>query len=381
MYRIYSYLLVIMCCLVLTSTGHALPKLIGLGSISTTSEEVVDNSFASKLERQGHTESALLEWLRVYHEAGNTKRKEHALFKVSALNCKLKRYNQCLDSFTEFGGKYPKSDKIPEALYMMSIAADQTYDDGGAAFRERLINNYSKSSWAEKAWYLYAWKNAQSGKTSLIHGFDSIQKLNQKTNNFNTTHQDKPRTAGALAAIPGVGHIYLGDGRTALMAFAHIMLFGYAVLYSIKRKHWPYAVIFGLVLGILYVGSIFSAYSLAKREIQELRLMEMKHWKQPVIKVSAKLDPTMSPLEGMFWYQRNVIGKFDGERGNGFPVNSLYAKQAMQEFGSGYGLLMTVDRLLRDWREIEKPLTRIFADGRSRYVDSLQRNSFWVYGE
>jgi hypothetical protein len=83
----------------------------------------------------------------------------------------------------------------------------------------------------------------------------------------------------------------------------------------------------------------------------------------------------------MFWYQRNVIGKFDGERGNGYPVNSLYAKQAMQEFGSSYGLLMTVDRLLRDWREIERPLTRIYADNRSRYVDTLKRNTFWMYDE
>jgi hypothetical protein len=170
--------------------------------------------------------------------------------------------------------------------------------------------------------------------------------------------------------------------RTGLMAIIHIMLFGYAVLYAVRRKHWPYAVIFGLVLGILYVGSIFSAYSLAKREIQEQRLIDMKQWdNKDNIKISAKLNPAVSPLESMFWYQRNVIGKFDGERGNGYPVNSLYAKQAMQEFGSSYGLLMTVDRLLRDWREIERPLTRIYADNRSRYVDTLKRNTFWMYDE
>jgi hypothetical protein len=362
--------------------SYALPALKGMGSIVTSSEEVVDNSFASKLERSGQLESALLEWLRVYHNGGNSSRKELASFKAGEINCKLQRYNQCLESFKSFGAEYPKSTKIPEALYMMSVAADQAYAEKGHAFRERLIATYAESDWAEKAWYLFAWKNAEKGKTTLAHGFDSIKKLNKNVQDFNKIHADTPRLAGSFAAIPGVGHIYLGDMRTGLMAIIHIMLFGYAVLYAVRRKHWPYAVIFGLVLGILYVGSIFSAYSLAKREIQEQRLIDMKQWdNKDNIKISAKLNPAVSPLESMFWYQRNVIGKFDGERGNGYPVNSLYAKQAMQEFGSSYGLLMTVDRLLRDWREIERPLTRIYADNRSRYVDTLKRNTFWMYDE
>jgi hypothetical protein len=360
--------------------AHAVEKLQGLGIISTAAEKVVDNSFAGKLEAQGQLESALLEWLRVYHNGGNTPRQELALFKVSELNCKLQRYNRCLESFKEFGSKYPQSDRIPEALYNASIAADAIYDDGGNAFRERLKENFADSEWTEKAWYLFAWEKAKEGNTTVAHGFNSIKTLNHKTQEFNARNEDTPRTAGALAVFPGVGHFYLGDWRTGLLALIHIALLVYTVFYAVRRKHWPYAILFGLVLSTLYVGSVFSAYSLGKREVQEKRLMEMKHWPKSV-QTATKLTPTLSPLEGLFWYQRNIIGKFDGERGNGYPVNSLYAKQAMQEFGAGYGLLMTVDRLLRDWREIAKPMAQIYADNRLRYLDTLKRNTFWIYDE
>ncbi len=372
----YRFIVILFTVLILAVPSYALPALKGVGSISTATEEVIDNTFANKLEHDGYLENALLEWQRIYYSNTTSGQKEHALFKVAILNCNLKRYELCLKTFKNLGEKYPDSKYIPEALYNMSIAADKIYKGDGKVFRERLLSSYPKNKLTEKALYLVAWQNAQNGKITPAHGFESIKKLNEKTQQFNAIHADIPRTAGSLAVIPGGGHFYLADWQTGLMAFLHIMLFGWAVFYAIKHKHWPYVIIFGLVLGILYVGSIFSAYSLAKREIQELRLIQMQQWNKT--KISANLYPTSSPLQGLFWYQRNVVGKFDGERGNGYPVNSLYAKQAMEKFGSGYGLLMTVDRLLRDWREITNPLARVFTDGRSRYVDTLARNTFWI---
>lgn len=375
----YRFITIFLILLTVSAPSYALPALKGVGSISSSSEEVVDNTFASKLERDGYTQSALLEWQRIYYSNTTEGQKESALFKIGMLNCKLQRYNLCLDTFRNLGEKYPTSKYVPEALYNMSIAADTIYKGDGAAFRERLLTSFKNNRWTEKAVYLNAWKNAQSGKITPANGFKSIQQLNAKTQAFNKTHQDTPRTAGSIAVIPGAGHFYIGDWRTGLMAILHISLFGYAVFYAVRRKHWPYAVIFGLVFSILYVGSIFSAYSLAKRETQELRLIEMQQWDK--IRISANLAKTFSPLQGLFWYGRNVVGKFDGDRGNGYPVNSLYAKQAMEKFGSGYGLLMTVDRLLHDWREIATPLTRIYVDNRSRYVDTLARNTFWLNDE
>lgn len=378
----YRFILIIFTALLIAIPSYALPSLRGLGAINSTSEPVVDNTFAGKLEQSGQLESALLEWQRIFHDGTHKNMKEHALFKVSYLNCKLGRYQDCLDSFSKLGDMYPQSQYIPEALYAMSIAADKLYEDGGKAFRERLAKNYQSTSWAERAWYAYAWREAMHGKTTSAQGFKAVQELNERVQTFNAEHQNTARTAGSLAAIPGLGHLYLGDWRTALMAIAHIVLFGYAMLYAMRQKHWPYAVIFGLVMAILYVGSIFSAYSLGQRETFEKRMAEMHNWPQPDIDMDTYVPSSnTSFIDGLFWYQRNVIGKFDGERGNGYPVNSLYAKQAMREFGPGYGLLMTVDRLLRDWREIEKPLTRIYADGRDRYVDTLTRNTFWLTDE
>ena len=87
-----------------------------------------------------------------------------------------------------------------------------------------------------------------------------------------------------------------------------------------------------------------------------------------------------APLQLLTFYRR-VIGSFDGERGNGYTVNSLYAHQALTQFGPVLGTWLTVDRLLRDWREIAHPALLIRVDNRVRYADPLSRNTFWIKKE
>lgn len=96
------------------------------------------------------------------------------------------------------------------------------------------------------------------------------------------------------------------------------------------------------------------------------------------VNIQVTLQKNDSPPATLLSFYRQVIGRFDGARGNGYPVTSLYAKQALNKHGPVIGTWLTVDRLLRDWREISHPYTTIYADERLRYVDPLQRNDFWL---
>ncbi|MBI1363300.1 MAG: membrane protein insertion efficiency factor YidD [Proteobacteria bacterium] len=88
---------------------------------------------------------------------------------------------------------------------------------------------------------------------------------------------------------------------------------------------------------------------------------------------------TQRPAGGMLWFYSTFISSIDGDRSSGYPVNSLYARQALQAHGPLWGTLLSVDRLLRDWHEIARPaLTIRTNDGRLRYVDPLSRNDTWL---
>jgi putative component of membrane protein insertase Oxa1/YidC/SpoIIIJ protein YidD len=85
------------------------------------------------------------------------------------------------------------------------------------------------------------------------------------------------------------------------------------------------------------------------------------------------------PMGGALWFYATFISSIDGHRSAGYPVTSLYARQALRAHGPVWGTLLSVDRLLRDWHEIAHPaLTLRTDDGRLRYVDPLARNDRWL---
>ncbi len=93
---------------------------------------------------------------------------------------------------------------------------------------------------------------------------------------------------------------------------------------------------------------------------------------------TAQDDHAFGYLLGFF--QRKV-GTFDGARANGYPVNSLYARQALQKHELPVSIWLVVDRLLRDWREAALPKATVISEGRVRYVDPLHRNDWWLRHE
>jgi putative component of membrane protein insertase Oxa1/YidC/SpoIIIJ protein YidD len=76
-----------------------------------------------------------------------------------------------------------------------------------------------------------------------------------------------------------------------------------------------------------------------------------------------------------FW--RTVISPVDGSRSDLAPVHSLYAVQAIMEYGVLLGTVLTTERLLHEPGEI--PFAPPFREGgRVYHYDPLSWNVYWL---
>lgn len=359
----------------------------------TAEKTVAGEDFALFLMNEGDFDSAILEWRRVYFESVNPNLKARALFSVGEMYYKKGDYSHALQTFEKFGEKYPQHEHIPHALYYMVLSADALKLPEAPLLMTRMTSLYPQDPLTEKASYTLLYKRALEGKDNLEADINSARalKLIERLKAYPVRDEKAASISTLMSVIPGLGHLYLGDIRSAASAFFINIIFIAALLGSLRRKYWAYASVFGLIVSILYAGTMFSAHSLTYREGLEKRIAAMKKWpdlnpeapnysnllEEGKAKGVAETS-ALKPMEVPLWFYRNVLGKFDGDHGGGTPVSSLYMRQAIAQYGVTLGTLMGVDRLIRDWREIEKPVAQTFADGRLRYIDPLSRNSFWL---
>lgn len=365
-----------------TSAGYAeeLPSLKGLGTVESEALSAIDDTFVRKLEKSGEYESAILEWQRVYHNTSNKHLRQQALWRVARLEEMLGNKEKAYHAYENYGAAFPKSTYIPEALYRMGMLAEAEQNGGSKDFRMRLEINFPDNTWRDALDYAYAWKQAQNGRYIPESDNEKITELRTRLQELQVKNTYTILGSTSFSMVPGLGHFFLKDWRTGLMAFVLNSLFFWALVHALRKRDWPYALVFGLVFGILYTGTFFSARSLAEREMMEERLNAMNSWQHLHPKEPQEIDlpKVSSPAEAPLSFYRNVIGTFDGSRAAGFPVNSYYSKLALEKHGPLIGTWMTVDRLLRDWREISTAKQRIFADDKWRYYDPLERNDFWL---
>lgn len=267
------------------------PALPALSDPMFSGGDMPDPTFAEQLEQTGDLAGALLEWQRQAHLAKGSDR-AMALFRTAGLLQKWGKHQEALLMFEQFGNEFPKHSRIPEALYRMSRSAEALRPGTGSeAFVNRLVSKYPDSVWASVAAYRQVWEQAQEGvlKTPPITD-PRITELAKQLEPYLQPAADKKATIAAfVSVIPGAGHLWLGDWRTALTAFVLNMLFIWALVFALKNKHWPYAAVWGLVVSILYTGTLFSAYALGQRDVREARLIAMAsmselHPKEPETK-------------------------------------------------------------------------------------------------
>jgi putative component of membrane protein insertase Oxa1/YidC/SpoIIIJ protein YidD len=63
-----------------------------------------------------------------------------------------------------------------------------------------------------------------------------------------------------------------------------------------------------------------------------------------------------------------------------YPSCSEYAKQAFQKYGVFMGAVIATDRVMRCGRDELKSAPLILVDGKMKYYDPLEQNTFWWDG-
>lgn len=374
----------IACILSTSAYAEEIPSLTGLGTIGFAEGSVENPLFPLHLEKIGDNASAILEWQRIIYDSSDTSLKTRARIHLARLQIKEKRHHTAMQTLRNIGAEDPASERMPEALYLMSVLSDLTHtQEDGIIYRNRIKTLYPESTYLEQAERHALWYLGIKGKNTFPDVHTPVaQTLKTRLELTPATHEENANNATLLSLAPGAGHLYLGDWRTALMAFIINAIMIWALMSALRKREWAYSTFFGLIVSILYIGTMFSAHSLAHRNAYEARIDAMKAWGDLAPQTITPIEPlylsSLHPARAPLWAYRNIIGTFDGDRGNGSPVNSAYAKQAYDKHGIALGTVMMVDRLLRDWREIEQPMLEHHTEGRLRYVDPLARNDFWI---
>ena len=90
---------------------------------------------------------------------------------------------------------------------------------------------------------------------------DRIRAICDTINGRSRDVRKSPLLAGVLSAVlPGAGHLYAGNYTNAFGAFLLNAVFGSLTGYSVYRKQWGYAALFGFIEAGWYTGNIVSAY-------------------------------------------------------------------------------------------------------------------------
>ncbi|MDQ6992712.1 MAG: membrane protein insertion efficiency factor YidD [Mariprofundus sp.] len=87
--------------------------------------------------------------------------------------------------------------------------------------------------------------------------------------------------------------------------------------------------------------------------------------------------PATTPDGFIMHFYQQVIGELDGRSCPSYPVCSLYAQQALQQYGLLMGSWLAVDRLIHEGDDLHDGVWLVY-DGVERLSDPLSRNTVWL---
>lgn len=301
-------ILALLLCACNLSLAEELPSLSGLGTIGFAEEPVADPSFPEHLEKIGDIKSAILEWQRLIYDSSDKYLKTRARLSLARLQIKEGRHENARRTLDEIMAEDPETKRMPEVLYLLSTVADLTFNfSDGADYRKRIHTVYQDEPFLEQAERHTLWALGINGHNAFPEVFTPTAKALKTRLELSPTHNEKQAsTATILSLLPGAGHLYLGE---ICLAFILIILNGsliWALLTALKKRNWAYSSFFGVLCAILYIGTMFSAYSLTQQKAYESRLEKMKEWADLAPTFIAPLEPKKTFLENSKIYQLTV---------------------------------------------------------------------------
>lgn len=187
---------------------------------------------------------------------------------------------RALSHYLTFVREYPDSKNVPEVFFRIGnlYARNRDYDSATGYFTKILSHQKASASLMNKShkWMillslLLDKSNEDMKKMLDQYQLSSDQYIMSMVEEYHTQNFKSPTTAGALAIIPGAGHLYIGRKRDALSAFIINGLFIWGAIESFDNNHNGLGVLLVAFGSGWYAGNIYSAINGSHKHNRKIR--------------------------------------------------------------------------------------------------------------
>jgi TolA-binding protein len=229
--------------------------------------------YALETMRQGEYIRAVTEFERFIHLFPKDKRVPRARYLIGLCYLKAKSYESSRAAFETVYKRHRAEALGGNALLLIGETYYQQGLSGEAGrYFKKVIEAYPQASLTNAARYRLGWTHLQADRwreaSQVFKGveersplYPSAQDLALSSLKGEELSFKEPAAAGALALIPGLGHVYTNRYKDALISFLVNGLLIWATVEAFNEGHEVLGGILGFVGLGFYSGNIYSAIS------------------------------------------------------------------------------------------------------------------------
>ena len=252
-------------------------------SVQITIDSEEQYQFARQTMEKGEYLRAIAEFERFIHFFPNEEKVPQAQYLIGVCYLKAKEYALAREALENVYRSYSDRPVAGEALFLMgeSYYRQGLQKEAQEVFK-KVIETYPHLDVKHDAQYRLAWSRMKADQwreasetfmmvekgSSLYPNSQDLAKLSLKGE---VLPYKKPATAGALAILPGLGHLYCERPKDALVAF---LLNGLTIWAAIEAFDEDLQVLGSLLLLLevgWYAGNIYSAVNSAHKYNRKVR--------------------------------------------------------------------------------------------------------------
>ncbi|MFC1581187.1 tol-pal system YbgF family protein [Thermodesulfobacteriota bacterium] len=239
--------------------------------------------FALETMKKGDYHRSVVEFERFIHFFPEDRRIPKARLLIGVCHLEAGEYEKARERLNSVSVEYAKTTVGGKALLFMGESYyRQGVSDEAARYFQKVVDEYPVPSLKNPALYRLGWSNLQAnewhnaeqtfkmvGRNSPL--YPSAQDLSARSLEGENLSLKNPTTAGMLAIIPGLGHVYCNRYKDALVAFLLNGLFIWATVEAFDEDLPVLGGILAFVGLGFYGGNIYSAVNAAHKHNRKVR--------------------------------------------------------------------------------------------------------------
>jgi tetratricopeptide (TPR) repeat protein len=240
-------------------------------------------NFARSLMETGKYDQAAGEFERFIHFFPDNSKAPLAGYLIGVCYLKGRHYEKARAIFFKIVNSEPKDLMAGKAFFMVgeSYYREGAYKEASFYYRE-VIEKFEYLEVKNAALYRLGWTAMQEGRwqeasekfkrvaESTFYYADAQRLADDSLEGEGLPHKD-PTTAGMLAIMPGLGHVYVGRYKDGAVAFLLNALFIWATLEAIDEDLKVLAGILAFIELGWYTGNIYSAVNAAHKHNRKVK--------------------------------------------------------------------------------------------------------------